>query len=197
MIKIDRAPSPRIQQGDIFRDIDFVQKVEIVADEVFIHQITFPLVIVLTQDCDLEQDSEYYINARDNPSTDDKKLLSAIVAPLYNEGLFLQGEHLNDETINYKMRSITKKNKEGNLTTEYRYLIENAIPRYHHLKFEENDPLVDSVIDFKHYFTLNIEELMRIKGERFVCKVSELYREHISQRFAYFLSRIGLPNMQY
>ena len=83
------------------------------------------------------------------------------------------------------------------LTTEYRYLIENGIPRYHHLKFGDDDPVVDSVIDFKHYFTLNVEELMRIKDERFVCKVSQLYRESISQRLAYFLSRIGLPNMQY
>jgi len=196
MIKIDRVLSPRIQQGDIFRDIDFVQKLETVGDEVLIHQITFPLVIVLTQDCDLEQDSEYYINTGDAPSDDDKKLLSVIVAPLYNEELFLQGEHLNDESIKYKMRSIKKK-KKGNLTTEYRYLIENGIPRYHHLKFDQNDPIVDLVIDFKHYFTLNIEELMRIKDDRFVGKVSELYRESISQRFAYFLSRIGLPNMQY
>lgn len=197
MIEIDRTPAPRIQQGDIFRDIDFIQKVEIIADEVLIHKITFPLVIVLTQDCDLEQDSEYHINTGDNPSTDDKKLLSVIVAPLYNEEMFLQGEHLNDETIKYKMRSLIKKNKKGNLTTEYSYLIENGIPRYHHLKFKGNDPVADSVIDFKHYFTLNIEELMRIKDDRFVCKVSELYRENISQRFAYFLSRIGLPNIQY
>jgi len=150
MIKINRVPSPRIQQGDIFRDIDFVQKLETIGGEVLIHQITFPLVIVLTQDCDLEQDSEYHINTGDTPSNDDKKLLSVIVAPLYNEELFLQGEHLNDESINYKMREIRKK-KKGNLTTEYRYLIENGIPRYHHLKFDQNDPIVDSVIDFKHY----------------------------------------------
>jgi len=29
---------------------------------------------------------------------------------------------LNDETIKYKMRSLIKKNKKGNLTTEYSYL---------------------------------------------------------------------------
>jgi hypothetical protein len=193
MIEIDRNFTNRIQQGDILRDIDFIQRIDIKGNDVSIYKITFPLIIVLTQDCDLKQDAQYHFESDNSPSTDDKKLLSAIVAPIYNEEMFLLGEHLKDDTINYTMQKINKK-KKGKFTTQYTNLINNEISRYHHLKFKENDPIVDSVIDFKHYFTVNIEELVSIKKDRFICKIKELYREDISIRFANFLSRIGLPN---
>jgi hypothetical protein len=53
---------------------------------------------------------------------------------------------------------------------------------------------VPSVIDFKHYFSVPVEYLERIKPTNFVCAVCELYREDICQRFAAYLSRIGLPD---
>ena len=53
--------------------------------------------------------------------------------------------------------------------------------------------VVPSVIDFKHYFSVNVKYLQKVKRKQFVCMVGDLYREDISQRFASFLSRIGLP----
>ncbi len=193
MIEIGRNFINRIQQCDILRDVDFIQRIEIIENCVRIHKIIFPLVLVLTQDCDLKQDAQYHFENGSPPPTDDKKLLSVIVAPIYNEEMFLIGEHLKDDTINYKMQKINKK-KKGKFTTQYSNLINNQIPRYHHLKFKGTDLIVDSVIDFKHYFTVNIEELMSTKKDRFICKIKELYREDISLRFANFLSRIGLPD---
>jgi hypothetical protein len=193
MIKADKETSLRINQGDIFRNVDFIQKIEIHGTSVSIHKITFPLVIVLTQDCDLQQDSNYYKEDIKKPNNDDKKLLSVIVAPLYNEELFLAGEHLSDPSIDWKMQKINKKSK-GKDSTRYKNLTDNEIPRYHHLKFEEEIPIVDSVIDFKHYFSVNVDDLIRIKERNYICKVSKLYRERVSQRFSNFLSRIGLPD---
>ena len=72
-------------------------------------------------------------------------------------------------------------------------LKQNETPRYHYLTFPDNMQIVPSVIDFKHYFSVNITYLKRVKTEQFVCKIAELYREDISQRFASFLSRVGLP----
>lgn len=192
MIKVDKKISKRINQGDIFKDIPFIQKIELKNNVVSIHKITFPLIIVLTQDCDLKQDSSYYAENTDSPNNEDKRLLSVITAPLYNEELFLKGEHLSDPSINYKMQIINKKSK-GKLSTQYTNLINNDIPRYHHLKFDKNARIADSVIDFKHYFTVNISDLIELKQANYICKVSELYRERVSQRFANFLSRIGLP----
>jgi hypothetical protein len=112
-------------------------------------------------------------------------LLSVLVAPLYNAEHVFLGEHLSELKIN--VPGINK------LKTEGKYLIDNERPRYHHLEFSEDVPIVSSVIDFKHYFSVNVEYLRKIKSANFICKVSELYRENISLRFANYLSRIGLP----
>jgi len=61
------------------------------------------------------------------------------------------------------------------------------------MSIEEKIRDIHSVIDFKHYFSVNVCYLMGIKKEKFICKIYELYREDISHRFASFLSRIGLP----
>jgi hypothetical protein len=45
-----------------------------------------------------------------------------------------------------------------------------------------------------HYFSVNISYLEQIRPTNFVCQISELFREDLSQRFAAFLARIGLPN---
>lgn len=52
------------------------------------------------------------------------------------------------------------------------------------------------VIDFKRYFTLPTGELYRwiALGEtRRRCRLRSPYMEHLSSRFAYFLSRVALP----
>jgi len=171
------------------------RNIEIINNEIKISKIVFPLVVVLTQDCDLQQDSAYRIEEINTPNNDNKKLFSVIVAPLYNEEMFLAGEHLNDnETITMKMERIPKYGKKKKITTVYKNLINNETPRYHHLSFSDEINIVDSVIDFKHYFSANIDNLMKNKESNFVCKISELYREDVSKRFAFFLSRIGLPN---
>jgi hypothetical protein len=77
--------------------------------------------------------------------------------------------------------------------THGRLLRNNEIPRYHYMEFPRDVPIVPSVIDFKHYFSVNAQELANKKSSSFVCMVSPLFREDISHRFASYLSRIGLP----
>jgi hypothetical protein len=60
-----------------------------------VSKIIFPFVVVLTQDCDLEQDSRYRNPKCDVPTTHDKKLFSVLVAPLYNaEHVFMGSTYL-------------------------------------------------------------------------------------------------------
>jgi len=192
MVKVIIDINRRITQGDIYKNVDYIQQIEYVDNqELIVHKILFPLVVVLTQDCDLQQDSAYYDKER-TPSSNDKKLFSVIVAPLYNEDIFLQGQHLAHNSIGYQMRVFNKKRK-GKLTSHYKSLIDNEIPRYHHMDFVGVN-IVPSVIDFKHYFSVDIENLNKNRRAKYVCSVKELYREQITQRFANFLSRIGLPN---
>ncbi|MFZ0034863.1 MAG: hypothetical protein WAK60_07740 [Sedimentisphaerales bacterium] len=173
----------RLSQGDIYKDVEFIEYAIEKAGVIEISKIVFPFVVVLTQDCDLNQD--YTVRwSRKDISNQDKKIISVIVAPLYNEEHVCKGEHLSE--LGMTMAEIKSKTLGNNLR-------QNQTPRYHYLKFPKNVPIVTSVIDFKHYFTVNVEYLKKHKKENFICQIGPLYREAVSQRFSNYLSRIGLP----
>lgn len=184
MIRVKTQQKARVCQGDVFRNIECIEDVTQVNGTLEVSKITFPLVCVLTQDCDLEQD--YRVRwSRSKPANQDKALVSVLVAPLYNAEHVYLGQHLSD--LEMKMETINKGKSPGN------NLRTNQNPRYHYLEFPEGIQIVPSVIDFKHYFSVHVEYLKRIKRTHFVCQLADLYREDVSQRFASFLSRIGLP----
>ena len=185
MIKVKRQRYPRICQGDIFRDVDYIEYVNEKSGIAEISKIVFPLVLVLTQDCDLEQDYKYRWSKDKGGSSHDKWLISVLVAPLYNAEHVYLGEHLSE--LDMRMESINKKKSPG------QNLRNNERPRYHYIEFPPDIPIVPSVIDFKHYFSVNVNYLKKIKKSNYVCCVSDLFREDISQRFASYLARIGLP----
>jgi len=191
MIKTKKTYQPKIKQGDILKDIEFIESIKEKDGNLEIRKINFPLVIVLSQDCDLNQDHEFRYGMYKEKDNHDKYLLSVLVAPLYNIDHFTEGNHL--ELLSRKAQKIRKFKKKKQPTTQYKNLTDNEIPRYHYLEFSMDVPIVPSVVDFKHYFTINVEYLKKNKKQKFICSVSELYRERISQRFSYFLGRIGLP----
>jgi hypothetical protein len=165
---------------------DIIENDEIVD----IKQIVFPLVVVLTQDCDLSQDHDCRCSGT-KTTNQSRQILSALVAPAYNCSHFEVGEHLSE--LKLKMW-VVPSGKGGKETTDQRNLRQNKNPRYHYLHFNDAAGIVDSVIDFKHYFSVNVTYLTRIKKEHFAGKLAALYREDVCQRFACILSRIGLPN---
>ena len=170
----------RISQGDIFRDVECIEYATEKRGIVEVSKIVFPLVVVLTQDCDLEQD----FNGRESGKLNNK-LLSVLVAPLYNAEHLFVGEHLSELQI-----SGTKINKGK---TEGKTLMQNERPRYHFIDFPNDVQAVASIADFKHYFSVQTAYLERIKRKNFVCRLTDLFREDLSQRFAAYLGRIGLP----
>jgi len=182
MIKADKNQESRISQGDVYKNVEYVEHIAEYDGIVEISKIIFPYIIVLTQDCDLAQDFEFRL---EDSKSEDKLILSVLVAPIYNAEQVYLGEHLKE--IGQSMATINKTKTPGDL------LRQNKNPRYHYLLFPDDIDVVSSVIDFKHYFSVNVECLNKIKKTNFVCKVSVLYREDTSQRFASFLSRIGLP----
>ncbi|CAG0986944.1 MAG: hypothetical protein MPEBLZ_02887 [Candidatus Methanoperedens nitroreducens] len=179
----------RISQGDIYKDIEYIDSITEENGIIEIKKIIFPYVIVLTQDCDLNQD--FTFRAVES-STDDKLIISVLVAPIYNVEHLFGGEHLSQ--LGLTMQTINKYKKGTKLTTDAKNLFENITPRYHYLDFEFDANMAPSVIDFKHYFSINVNYLYKIRKTNFVCKIPELHREDISHRFASFLSRIGLPD---
>lgn len=51
------------------------------------------------------------------------------------------------------------------------------------------------IVDFKHYFSVNSESLREDVRAHYVCSIEVLFRERLSQRFANYLARIGLPDL--
>ena len=182
---VDNEISDRISQGDIYKDIEIIEKAQEENGKLIIEKIKYPYVIVITQDCDLEQDNRVRKKKENKEKiSDDKILLSVIVVPLYNSEHFKQGLHLSE--LNMEMQVYSRK--------DFQKITQNVNPRYHYLEFSEEVSVVNSVIDFKHYFTVNRNYLEQLKSNN-ICKVSELFREQISHRFAHYLSRIGLPEI--
>lgn len=191
MTKIVSSLDERISQCDILKDIEFIEKVSIEEGFIEIVKTVFPFVIVLTQDCDLQQNSTFIAEVKTDKglvphSSQNNKLLSILVAPLYNEDLFFQGKHL--EEVGFVVDQIKKSKSEGDR------IIKNQNPRFHYLKLPVDTIVPNSIIDFKHYFSISIEKGNEEFINNKVTRISELYREQISQRFSNYLSRIGLPN---
>lgn len=184
MVRVRQTRLARVAQGDIIRNVEYVEHVIEKSGYLDISRIRFPFVVVLTQDCDLEQDYRSR-SLKNKSSTSDKHLLSVLVAPLYNLEHIYSGEHLSQ--LGQTMQKIERKRTSGG------NLRNNETPRYHHLDFEPTVQLPPSVIDFKHYFSVNVSQLKKHKKKEFICQLADLYREDVSQRFSSFLARIGLP----
>lgn len=188
LTKVYKNGTLEINQCDIFRNVEFIEYVKEEGNAIVVSKIVFPLVMVLTQACDLHQDfsarkrKEIEVN-----SNHDKFLISIIVAPIYNFEDFRQGQHL--EQLGFAMEPKGKRSK-----SLCENIIKNENKRYHYLNFSEEVDLVESVIDFKHYFTVTVNYLSQNYNEKYVCSIESLYKELILQRFSNFLSRIGLPD---
>lgn len=183
LVKVSNTDPERICQGDIFRNIPFFEDFSVKEGMISVSLVEFPYVLVLTQDCDLLQEHN---NLKKNQESRlfDKKIISTLVAPLYNAEHFWAGEHVSE--LGYKARKINVNKTEGDKIKG------NNDPRYHYLSFPTDVQLVDMIIDFKHYFSIPSSYLKDNIANR-VCTIAELFREDISHRFAFFLSRIGLP----
>lgn len=176
------SPNDRIYQGDIFHDVEIVESISQSGKNIEINQLRFPMVICLNQDCDLNNDE------RDRLKKDkihNCRLLHLIVAPVFNFNSFLNGIHWGD--------IFEAEPKQKTSDTTIKKIMNNEIPRYHYLCFDQECGLPDMIIDFKHFFTVSTDYLYQILDKR-VRAVDTLYREKISQRFAYYISRIGLPD---
>lgn len=181
-VVVQKRRLSRISQGDIFRDVECIEYAVEKRGVVEVSKIIFPLVVVLTQDCDLEQDFNGRVKKKQG-----NKLLSVLVVPLYNAEHVFTGEHLSDLQITGT--TINKKATEG------KTLMQNERPRYHYIDFPVHVPVVASVADFKHYFSVQTAYLEKIRPKNFVCRFDDLFREDLSQRFAAYLGRIGLPTI--
>lgn len=169
----------RIFQGDVISNVPYVESITENNGQIEVSIITFPYAIVVSQECDLQQDSNKRPNGFD--------LISALLIPLYNYEHVLDGSYL--EHLGTKMGTISPKPNK----TDNKNLRSNETPRYHYIEFPDEVEMVPSVADFKQYFTVSIDSLSKLKDSSYVCTIATPFKERLVQRFTNYLSRIGLP----
>lgn len=175
--KVNEPPS-RICQGDIFEDIEILEDIQIENSEIIVKKISFPYVVCLNQECDLEQDFK-----KSGELPIDGNLLHLAIAPAFIFEQFLSGNHWG-EIIG---QSLAQKRSDTNI----KKIIDNEIPRYHYLKFPE-EIMPELIIDYKHFFTVQ-RNVLYGNIEKRMCSLQALFKEKINQRFSNYISRIGLP----
>ncbi|MDE2857267.1 MAG: hypothetical protein OXN94_05405 [Chloroflexota bacterium] len=179
-----------LRQGEILTNVVEVQiELESIsgvnADNVYrANPIKHPFAIIVSQDCDLEQDFNYRFGDKGNQ----RNLLPSI--------LFCQAESVKDFEKSRGYRSLfnsrTFKNNFSN----------NDAFRYHFIQEisaeldARNSGLPELGIDFKRYFSMPTAEIYHRIELTHTYRRSVLrspYRDHLSQRFYNFSSRVALP----
>lgn len=168
----------RVAQGDIFQDIEIIEKIDVHKSIVRVQKISFPYVVCINQECDLENDFN-----KNEQKLCDKNLIHIAIAPAFIFEQYLNGSHWGE--------IFPKNGGQKRTDTTIKKIIDNEIPRYHYLKFPEVE-MPELIIDFKHFFSVN-REIIYGQLSRRLCSLDNLFREKINQRFSYYISRIGLP----
>lgn len=176
----------RVNQGDIYRDVKIVNKIfppEKEGDTIKYEVRNFPYLVVLSQDCDLLND----VNCRASTiKNQDKYLQSILVSPAYHFEQFKGGTHL--DAFGMKM-DVKGKDTMNEITR-------NQVNRYHYLNTDSEKQVPELVIDFKHYYAFPREYVYQFLEKNYLVTIDVLFRESLSQRFANYLCRVGLPNIQ-
>jgi hypothetical protein len=197
------APTPagdRLHQGEILGGLVLVRQVlgSIGTQDVEINEVTVPLAVLLTQDCELEQDATaraLEAQASANPDllidADVQKKHSS--APKYKVDSVVFCELV--PTANLKASAAQQKEL-------WKRVTQNLDPRFHCLEEvplegdSRGEGLPSMGCDFKRFFTVPTDEVYkRMELEQIVrrCYLSTPYAEHLLQRFCNFLARIPLP----
>jgi len=184
----------RMCQGDILRDLSLYQ---VTGEE--LDEIRFPYLIIISQDCDLEQyykklnevEKENNKSAEKNEETIVKKaplqfLTNILLLPAFPSDILREGNHFTD-LYNVKLDRINSANWDK--------IKDNKDERYHYLKGYQDYQVPDLVVDFKHYITLPFIDIKNKYCNVYLSTINELFREHLSQRFGNFISRIGTPEI--
>ena len=183
------SPGTALRQGELLSN---VIELTIDLDTMFSQspnfaQKTHPFAVIMSQDCDLDWD----FAARNNQSREHKKIPNALLCEVMLASdlarvIVTQIDNVKDTR---KSRTWTR-------------VKQNKDERYHFFeKIDESEDLQNKGIqelgsDFKRYFTVPADELYKriLHGDTLRrCRLLSPYMEHLSSRFAYFQSRIALP----
>ncbi|MCX5709657.1 MAG: hypothetical protein NT088_02875 [Candidatus Omnitrophica bacterium] len=175
----------RICQGDILRDVQFY----IIGKGSAQVDLKFPYVIVISQDCDLEEGEKKKV-AKPTPEgliEFNQYLPNILILPAFPAELVKQGEHLKE------LFSVKPVNIGSDL---WKFIKKNSDPRYQFLHSDVALQIPEMVIDFKIHYSVPFCYFEEKYKKFYLATINELFRERLSQRFFSYLNRIGLPNIK-
>lgn len=177
----------RYRQGDILRDLRVIEWAESVKDELIITERQLPYAVILSQECDLEHDFNNHSDSARFKGLSDKCLPTILVCPAYLAPELRTGDHL--QNVGLKMQTL--------VTEQFKRLKQNNDARYHFLTEDLDLQLPELIVDFKHFFSIPRSIIYRESvSKNYVCSIDDLFRENLSTRFANYISRIGLPELE-
>ena len=147
--------------------------------EADVSEVNYAYGVVISQDCDLEQD----YNSRIKPRNNDKNIPTIIVLPAYNIVDFKGGKHLTDGLAEQWNSDDIKKIKQ------------NQNIRFHYIIGDSALQIPELIIDFKHVFTIGRDVIYVELKTWYLATICELFRESLTLRYSQYLSRIGLPEL--
>ena len=168
----------RLTQGDILRDFSFFS----IDDS---SEYTFQYIVVVSQDCDISFSREQKEDKNTQKILYNQYLPNILFTPAFILSDFKEGKHLK-KLFNVEQKTF-------NITDLEKIKDNSKEIRYHYLPYYEDFQVQDLIIDFKIYFTLSLDKILEVYQDKYVATISELFRESLSQRFANYISRIGLP----
>jgi hypothetical protein len=192
-IILNTEESNSIMQGDIFTDVKYSYILDESDVDVHISELVFPLAVVISQACDVKSMSELEEN-KDGKAT--KYMPSILMCPIYDSDIAKTGDNLDEV---FEKLNINLQNKEplfskheldiARKSWHYRFHFFNAYE-----KGKKEAKLSSKIIDFKHYFTVPMSYLLRSRNNR-IGKFDDVYSEQITLKFATFLARVPLPDL--
>lgn len=192
----------RIHQGDIVKDLATIVEGPLAKGETepTADLATREYAVVLTQECDLEQDFKVRRHEA-GESTHDKSLIEILLAVARPANRRTKGTSLSSvllaaavDAMKARHTELAPKKPWFNRDA-WNLVAQNKNERYHIL---EPDPARHPglLVDFKQVFSVSTEYLysvLEVTPKSFVSSMSVPYREHLSTRYAHFASRIALP----
>ena len=185
---IKSVPLSALKQGELLSNV-----IETIADVDSISsgsprylERAHPFAFVLSQDCDLDWD----FAARLSQNGTHRIIPNVLMCEVQSAHEAAQG------IVNAEGSKDSKKSRGWSrlkINKDERYHFFETIDTSHDLLEERIGELV---IDFKRYFTVSTEELYAriLCGDtQRRCRLESPYLEHLSSRFAYFQSRVALP----
>ena len=140
--------------------------------------IGHPYCMVISQDCDLEQDFQNRQNQGTVVSALPNVLLCEVSSSVELKGAVPSGKDIWKRIIQNK---------------DERYQFLRAVPA---TQDAAGQGLPDLGIDFRRYFTVPADELYEqfTLGAQRRCRLVSPYKEHFMSRFGHFMARVGLPS---